>query len=143
MAASVNPTTPTAYLAALAEPRRTELRVLHAAIRKAAPRLKPHLAYNATMVGYGPYHYKYDSGREGDCPIVALSSRAQHISLYIAGTRAGKPIAEAAKARLGRVAVGKVCIRFKKLADLNLSEAMDLVREASALLDNGRTDFSL
>ena len=51
--------------------------------------------------------------------------------------------AEAAKAKLGKVSVGKVCIRFKKLADLNLPAALELVREASALLDNGSTNFSL
>ncbi len=143
MPAAVKPTTPAAYLAALAEPRRTELRALHAAIRKAAPQLKPQLFYAGTILGYGAYHYKYASGREGDCSIVGISSRAQSISLYIAGSRNGKALAEIAKARLGKVSVGKVCIRFKKLADLNLPVALQLVREASALLDNGSTDFSL
>lgn len=141
--ASAKPATPAAYLAALAEPRRAELKALHAAIRKAAPQLKPHLAYAGTMIGYGPYHYRYASGREGDCPIVALSSRAHYISLYIAGCRNGRPIAEAAKAKLGKVSVGKVCIRFKHLADLNLPAALDLVRESAVLLDNGSTDFAL
>ncbi len=143
MCASSKPGTPAAYLSALAEPRRTELTSLDAAIRKAAPKLKPYLAYGGTMIGYGPYHYKYASGREGDCPIVALSSRAQYISLYVAGSRNGKPIAEAAKATLGKVSVGKACIRFKRLADLEVPAALDLVREASALLDNGSTDFEL
>lgn len=137
------PATPAAYFAALPAPRRAELKTLHAAIRKAAPRLKPHLAYRGTMVGYGPYHYKYASGREGDCPIVGLSSRAQYISLYIGGCRNGRTIVEAAKAKLGKVSVGKACIRFKQLGDLNLPVALGLVREASALLDNGSTDFSL
>lgn len=137
------PATPTAYLAGLPAERRAELKILHAAIRKAAPRLKPHVAYAGTMLGYGPYHYKYATGREGDCPIVALSSRANYISVYVSGQRNGRPIAEAARARLGKVSVGKVCIRFKKLADLNLPAALELVREASALLDNGSTDFSL
>jgi hypothetical protein len=143
MSAVAKPKTPAAYLAALPEPRRTELKALDAAIRRAAPRLKPHLAYSGSMIGYGPYHYRYASGREGDCPIVALSSRAQAISLYVSGCRDGQPIAEAAKAKLGRVSVGKVCIRFKTLADLNLPAALDLVRESAALLDNGSTDFSL
>lgn len=137
------PATPTAYLASLPPERRSDLKVLHAAIRKAAPRLKPHLAYNGTMIGYGPYHYKYATGREGDCPIVAISSRAQGISLYVCGSRNGHAIAESARARLGQVSVGKVCIRFKRLSDLNLPVALELVREASALLDNGSTDFSL
>ena len=137
------PTTPTEYLAALPEGRRSELKTLHAAIRRAAPRLKPFLGYKGTILGYGPYHYKYASGREGDCPIVGLSSRAQYISLYVCGCRKGKTLAEAAKSRLGKVSVGKACIRFKKLADLNLPVALDLIREASALLHNGSTDFSL
>jgi hypothetical protein len=143
MPAAAKPSTPAAYLAALAEPRRSELKALHTAIRQAAPRLKPHLGYGGTILGYGHYHYKYASGREGDCGIVGLSSRAQGISLYISGHRKGETIAEAAKSKLGKVSVGKVCIRFKKLADLNLPVALALVRDASALLDNGSTDFSL
>ncbi len=140
---AMKPTTPTEYLAALDEPRRSELKSLHAAIRKAAPKLKPYLAYNGTMIGYGPYHYVYATGREGDCPIVALSSRAQYVSVYICGHRNGKNIAEAAKSKLGKVSVGKACIRFKRLEDLNLPALLDLVRKAAPLLDNGSTDFSL
>src|SRR5215217_7301686 len=143
MPRAAKPTTPAEYLTALSEPRRTELKSLDAAIRRAAPRLKPYLAYSATMIGYGEYHYKYASGRQGDCPIVAVSSRAQYISLYVGGSRNGTSLAEAMKARLGKVSVGKACIRFKRLADLNLPAALELVREASALLDNGSTDFSL
>jgi hypothetical protein len=137
------PTTPTEYLAQLPADRRAELKALHAAIRATAPRLKPFLDCGGTILGYGPYHYRYASGREGDSSIVGLSSRAQYISLYVCGHRGGKTIAEAAQSRLGKVSVGKVCIRFKKLADLNLPVAMELVREASTLLDNGSTDFSL
>jgi hypothetical protein len=143
MPTQAKPTTPNEYLASLAEPRRTELTALHQAIRKAAPKLKPYVAYKGTMLGYGPYHYKYESGREGDCPIVAVSSRAQYISLYILGHRNGKNAAEAAKAKLGKVSCGKACIRFKRLEDLNLPVALDLVREVSALAHNGSTDFSL
>lgn len=143
MAPTKSPTTPAAYLAALPTDRRKDLKALHAAIRKTAPRLKPFLAYRYSILGYGNYHYKYASGREGDAPVVAISSRAQYISFYVMGHRGGKSIADAAKAKLGKVSVGKCCIRFKKLADLNLAAAMELVREASTLLDNGSTDFSL
>jgi hypothetical protein len=137
------PATPAEYLASLKEPRRTELKSLDAAIRKAAPKLKPHLAYSGTMIGYGPYHYKYGTGREGESPIVALCSRAQYISLYVSGQRGGKSIAEAAKEKLGKVSVGDVCIRFKRVEDLNLPAVLELVREAAVLLENGSTDFSL
>lgn len=137
------PTTPHEYLAALSEPRRSELKALDAAIRKAAPKLKPYLAYSGTMIGYGPYHYKYASGREGECPIVALSSRAQYISLYISGHRDGTSVAAAAKPKLGKILFSKACIRFKRLEDLNLSVVRELVRKVSVLAENGRTDFSL
>lgn len=137
------PTTPAEYFATLPDDRRAELKALHHAIRKAAPRLKPFFVSRYAIVGYGPYHYKYATGREGDASVIGLSSRAQYISLYVMGNRGGKSIAEAAKSKLGKASVGKCCIRFKKLADLNLSAAMGLVREASALLDNGSTDFSL
>ena len=139
----MKPTTPSEYLAALSEPRRTELKSLDAAIRKAAPKLKTYIAYSGTMIGYGPYHYKYASGREGDSPIVALSSRAQYVSLYVSGHRDEKSIAEAAKPKLGKVSCGKACIRFKRLQDLNLPAVLELVREASVLAENGSTDFSL
>jgi len=132
-----------AYLAALPDSRQADVRTLDAAIRQAVPQLKPYLAYSGTILGYGRYHYRYASGREGDCPIVGLSSRAQYISLYVLGCRNGRNIAEAAKAKLGKVSVGKACIRFKRLADLNLPAALALIREASALRDNGSTDFSL
>lgn len=143
MPRAAKPTTPDEYLAALNAPRRAELEALHAAIRKAVPKLKPYLAYSGTMIGYGPYHYRYPTGREGDCPIVAISSRAQGISFYVSGHRDGQAIAETAQARLGKVSVGKACIRFKRLEELNLPAALDLIRDASALLDNGSTDFSL
>jgi len=132
-----------AYLAALVDPRKAEVRTLDAAIRKAVPKLRPYVAYSGTMLGYGRYHYRYPSGREGECPIVAVSSRAQYISLYVSGCRNGRPIAEAAKAKLGKVSVGKVCIRFKRLSDLNLPMALELIKDSSALLENGCCDFSL
>ncbi len=134
--------TPARYLASLPAARRTELKTLHAAIRKAAPRLKPYMAY-ADMIGYGPYRYRYASGREGDASIIALSSRAQYISLYVCGNRDGKYLAEVAASRLGKVSVGNVCIRFKKLTDLNLPVALELVREAAVLIDRQGGDFSL
>lgn len=51
---------------------------------------------------------------------------------------AAKPTTPAASLAV----LSEVCTRFRKHADLNLSAALDLAREASALLDNGRTDFS-
>ena len=58
------PRTPREYIARLDEPRRTEVRELHELIRKTVPGLKPHLS--GGMLAYGPFHYRYPTGREGD-----------------------------------------------------------------------------
>jgi len=121
--------TPTEYLASLPDDRRAALKRLHAAIRKAAPSLKPRIVYG--MIGYGSYHYTYASGREGDWPVVALASQKQYISLYVCEPCEDGYPAEKNKARLGKVSVGKSCIRFKKLEDLNLPVAMELVTLAA------------
>ena len=121
--------TPAQYIASLPDERRAAVRALHAAIRKAAPGLKPGL--QCGMLGYGSYHYKYASGREGDWPVVALASQKQHLSLYLCCADASGYLAEQNKARLGKVSVGKSCIRFRKLEDLNLKVAMELVQRAA------------
>jgi len=118
--------TPAQYFASLAEPRRSDVRALHDAIRKAVPKLKPEMI--GGFLGYGKYHYKYASGREGDTGVVMLASQKQYISLYLGCTGEDGYLAEKNKERLGKVSVGKCCIRFKRLADLNLKVAMDLVK---------------
>ncbi len=123
--------TPAQYLASLPEPRRTALTALHKAIRKAAPSLKPGLVYG--MIGYGSYHYRYASGREGDWPVVAFASQKQYISLYICLCDGSGYLPEKNKARLGKVSVGKSCIRFKRLEDLNLPVALELVKKVVAI----------
>jgi len=141
MPAAATIKTPAQYLASLPADRREALSAIHRAITKAVPRLKPFIVYG--MIGYGPYHYKYASGREGDGSIVALASQKQYISLYIAGTENDECIAEKNQHLLGKVSVGKVCVRFKKLEDLNLKEALKLIKRASQLLDKNDGSFEL
>lgn len=120
--------TPTAYLNSLPPDRKKALTILHRAIRKAAPDLKP-LIING-MLGYGKYHYKYASGREGDSAMVGLASQKQHISLYLMACDDTGYLAEQNKDRLGKVSVGKSCIRFKKLEDPNLDVALELIKKS-------------
>lgn len=129
MIASPDIKTPAHYLASLAEPRRSDVRALHDAICKAVPKLKPEMI--GGMLGYGKYHYKYASGREGDTGVVMVASQKQYISLYLGCTGEDGYLAEKNKHRLGKVNVGKSCIRFKKLADLDLKVAMELVKLAA------------
>lgn len=131
MKASAQIKTPSQYIASLPAERKDAIRKLHAAIRKAAPALEPHIY--AGMLGYGRYHYKYASGREGDCAVVALASQKNYFSLYMCAVENGEYLAEKNKARLGKVSVGKSCVRFKKLEDLDLKVALELVKKARRL----------
>jgi len=123
--------TPTQYLASLPPDRKKALTTLHRAIRKAAPDLKPLIIHG--MIGYGKYHYTYASGREGDTAIVSLASQKQHITLYLMACDDTGYLAEQNKDRLGKVSVGKSCIRFKKLEDLNLDVVLELIQKAEQL----------
>lgn len=130
MKAAASISTPEQYLASLPLPRRVALTAIHKAIRSAAPALKPSI--QSGMLGYGTYHYKYASGREGDAAVVGLASQKNHISLYLGCSTDGEGyLAEKNRDRLGKVFVGRSCIRFKKLEDLNLKVAMELVKEAA------------
>lgn len=124
--------TPAHYIAALPDDRRAAVQTIHRGIIKVAPKLKPFIIYG--MIGYGKFHYKYPSGREGDWAIVGLASQKNHLSLYLCCADQKGYLAEQNKARLGKVSVGRSCIRFKKLEDLNLPVAMELVKKASGLM---------
>lgn len=132
MKAAAHIKTPAQYLASLPESRRSAVKAIHNAIRKAAPTLKPNLCYG--MLGYGSQHYRYASGREGDWLVVGLASQKQHISLYLCVCDGDGYLVEKNKDRLGNVSTGKGCIRFRKLEDLNLKVAMELVKRAAKLV---------
>jgi hypothetical protein len=72
--------------------------------------------WGPTMIGFGSYHYKYASGYEGDAMLIGFSPRKAEFSLYVAapGSDNKKLLDE-----LGKYKMGKACIYFKKLADLN------------------------
>jgi hypothetical protein len=120
------------YFDQIEEPRRSEMRALHRLISKAVPKLKPGIQFG--MIGYGTHHYKYASGREGDAPVVALASQKNYISVYACASDGKQYVAERRKAELGRVSVGKSCIRFKRLADVDLRALESVVKEAARML---------
>ena len=123
--------TPAEYIAAADEAKRPELKALHALIRKTLPKLKPCMVHG--MIGYGAYHYKYASGREGDTARVALASNKTGFSVYVSAVDAkGRYLAEQAKAKLGKASVGKSCIRFKKLADVEIDALRDVLEQVKS-----------
>jgi hypothetical protein len=122
--------TPEEYIAQIEEPRRSDIRALHAMITKAVPKLAPTMqaGMQSAMIGYGKYHYKYASGREGDWVVIALASQKSYISVYITATENGEYVAEKHKAELPKASIGKGCIRFKKLSDIDLKVLEKLVK---------------
>src|SRR5438552_1069876 len=72
---------------------------------------KPRL-WGTSIVGFGTYHYKYESGREGDMCLVGFSSRKGDISVYLMGTF---PTREALLAKLGKHKGGKGCLYIRQL----------------------------
>src|SRR5215207_1698281 len=123
--------TPDEYIEALEEPRHGEIRELHDLIRETAPELEPHVSSN--MLGYGPFHYRYASGREGDASLLALSSRKNYISLYVLCTSEAGYLAEQYAGRLPKANIGKSCVRFKRMADVDRDALRELVAEAARI----------
>lgn len=120
--------TPEEYLNLLEEPRKTEVEKLDSFIRKTVPKLKPYI--QSGMIGYGQYHYKYPSGKEGEWCTIALAPQKNYISVYACGIKNGEYVAEKYKNNLPKASVGKSCIRFKKVEDINLEVLAKILKEA-------------
>jgi hypothetical protein len=85
------------------------------------------------MLGYGRFHYRYTSGREGDASLVALSSRKAYISLYVLSADENGYLAEQYAARLPKASIGKSCIRFKRADDIDLDVLRELLATAGRM----------
>ena len=88
-------------------------------ITKKTPRM-----WGPSIVGFGTYHYKYESGREGNIPIVGFSPRKASLSVYI---MPGFEQYEDILARLGKHKIGKSCLYINKLADVDISVLRELI----------------
>lgn len=117
------------YLKILDPERRKIIEFLHDFIQKISPNFKAHFTYN--MLGYGSFKYLNYKKEVIDWPIIALASQKNYISLYICALEGGKYIAEKYKDKLGKVSVGKSCVRFKKLEDLDLEVLREILALAS------------
>jgi hypothetical protein len=100
------------------EGRRSDAKALVKLMQKASGE-KPTM-WGPSIIGFGSHHYVYDSGREGDMPLIAFSPRKAATVLY------GLSAAEALLPKLGKHTRGKGCVYIKKLADVDLKvlEAM-------------------
>lgn len=114
----VKATTVKEYFDVLPEERKKPMQFLHTFIQKTVPSLKPTFLYN--MPGYGVFKYKNYKKEIIDWPVIALASQKNYISIYVCAIDKGTYIVEKHAKELGKVSVGKSCIRFRKVEDLNL-----------------------
>lgn len=87
----------------------------------------PAKMWGPAIVGFGSYHYKYESGREGDAPLFGFSPRANSISLYLSSSFPGR---EELLAKFGKHTVAKACVYIKKLADVDTDVLQTMVGES-------------
>ena len=88
---------------------------------------EPAKMWGASMVGFGSYHYRYDSGREGDWFLAGFSPRKAALTLYLMGTYCEDDGADALFARLGKFKTGKACLYVKRLSDIDMAVLRELV----------------
>ena len=93
---------------------------------KQATKAEPKM-WGSSIVGFGSYHYKGASGREGDWMLVGFSPRKQNLTLYIMAGFDDYP--ELLK-KLGKFSTGKSCLYIKKLADVDKKVLKELVSES-------------
>lgn len=95
---------------------------------RAASGAKPAM-WGPSIIGYGRYHYKYESGREGDMCRIGFSPRAANLVLYIIG---GFKEEKALLAKLGKHKTGKSCLYINKLADVDEAVLKELIAKSWA-----------
>jgi hypothetical protein len=88
--------------------------------------------WGPTIIGFGTYHYKYASGHEGDSMLIGFSPRKAEFSLYVI---APENVKTQLLEKLGKFKMGKACIYFKKLADLDIDTLEKLCKSTIEYLN--------
>ena len=96
-------------------------------------RLSGHIPrmWGPTMIGFGTYHYRYDSGREGDAMRIGFSPRKTETVVYVLGY----PGQDAHLARLGKHRIGKSCLYIKRLSDIDMGVLEQICAASLADMD--------
>jgi hypothetical protein len=83
--------------------------------------------WGTSIVGFGTYHYKYESGHEGDAPLTGLASRANAIVLYLSANFDKR---DELLQSFGKHKTGKGCIYIQKLEDINTDILIKMVKNS-------------
>lgn len=94
--------------------------------------------WGSSIVGFGTYHYRYASGREGDWPIIAFSPRKSDLTLYIAP---GFQKFESLMSKLGKYKTGVSCLYIKKLDDVEMPVLKKLIAKSVEMVAKDRITF--
>ena len=87
--------------------------------------------WGSSIIGYGRYHYKYQSGRQGDFLVTGFSPRKAALSVYI---MPGYRDLSEKLARLGKHKIGKSCLYINKLSDIDLTVLEEIVQDGVAYM---------
>jgi hypothetical protein len=116
------------YIDALTDPtRKSDAKELIQLMQHASGE-KPRM-WGPSIVGFGSYHYRYDSGREGDMPLISFSPRKAAIVLY---SMLAHSEAKSHLPKLGKHTTGKGCLYIKRLADVDRTVLETLIKNAVA-----------
>jgi Domain of unknown function (DU1801) len=105
------------------EQRREDARRLCAVMRDITG--EPPVMWGASIVGFGLYHYRYASGREGDSPLAGFSPRRQYLAIYLIGEFESRH--RSALARLGPYRTGKGCLYIRRLDRVDPAALRELI----------------
>lgn len=115
------------YVAAMPDAtRRSEAKILIRLMQQASGEKAK--MWGPSIIGFGSRHYKYESGREGDMPVISFSPRKAALVLYSLLAH-GK--GEALLVKLGKHTTGKGCLYIKKLADVDRTVLEKLIKNAA------------
>lgn len=87
--------------------------------------------WGAAIIGFGQYHYRYESGHEGDAPLTGISSRAKAISIYLAPD---PKLKDDFLQQLGKAKMGKGCLYVNRVADIKMEVLKEAVLQTVELL---------
>jgi hypothetical protein len=107
------------------EEQRADCKTLMAMMKKVTKQ-QPKM-WGPSIVGYGSYHYTYESGRTGDMPLVGFAIRGRELVVYVLAE--GKE-QESLLAKLGKHKMSKSCLYFKRLADLDKTVLEKLIKNS-------------
>ena len=118
------------YIAAITdEAKRKDSQVLVDMLKKLSG--EPSVLWGDSIIGFGQYHYQYESGREGDMPIIGFSPRKREFAIYI---MSGFEQFQVHLAKLGKHKTGKSCLYIKRLSDIQISVLEELMKESMAII---------